>query len=129
MLTQMNGFRILGIRESIVYLQHKLKFNKLRIMFNKTPEQQQAIRNTIKLKMEGRETLTMSEIETICPAVKTPAPSPELRKTLGITDRYVHVPTTQVIEDIQKLGWNPIQACQVNARKRKGYQRHMIKLI
>ena len=40
MLTQMNGFRILGIRESIVYLQHKLKFNKLRIMFNKTPEQQ-----------------------------------------------------------------------------------------
>ena len=50
MLTQMNGFRILGIRESIVYLQHKLKFNKLRIMFNKTAEQQQAIRNTIKLK-------------------------------------------------------------------------------
>ena len=98
-------------------------------MFNKTPEQQQAIRNTIKLKMEGRETLTMSEIETICPAVKTPAPSPELRKTLGITDRYVHVPTTQVIEDIQKLGWNPIQACQVNARKRKGYQRHMIKFV
>ena len=129
MLTQMNGFRILGIRESIVYLQHKLKFNKLRIMFNKTPEQQQAIRNTIKLKMEGRETLTMSEIETICPAVKTPAPSPELRKTLGITDRYVHVPTTQVIDDIMKLGWNPIQACQVNARKRKGYQRHMIKFI
>ena len=98
-------------------------------MFNKTPEQQQAILNTIKLKMEGRETLTMSDIKTICPAVSTPSPSPELRKKLGITDRYVHVPTTQVIEDIQKLGWNPIQACQVNARKRKGYQRHMIKFI
>ena len=68
MLTQMNGFRILGIRESIVYLQHKLKFNKLRIMFNKTPEQQQAIRNTIKLKMEGRETLTMSEIQLLTDA-------------------------------------------------------------
>jgi len=71
----------------------------------------------------------MSDIKTICPAVSTPSPSPELRKTLGITDRYVHVPTTQVIEDIQKLGWNPIQACQVNARKRKGYQRHMIKFV
>ena len=35
MLTQMNGFRILGIRESIVYLKHKLKFNKLKAMFNK----------------------------------------------------------------------------------------------
>ena len=77
-------------------------------MFNTTPEQQQAILNTIKQKMDGRDTLTMSEIETICPSVKTPSPSPELRKTLGITDRYVHVPTTQVIEDIQKLGWNPI---------------------
>jgi len=119
----------LGIRESFVYLRYKLKFNKLKNMFNKTPEQQQAIRNTIKLKMEGRETLTMSDIKTICPAVSTPSPSPELRKKLGITDRYVHVPTTQVIEDIQKLGWNPIQACQVNARKRKGYQRHMIKFI
>jgi len=119
----------LGIEEAFVYLRYKLKFNKLKSMFNKTPEQQQAIRNTIKLKMEGRETLTMSDIKTICPAVSTPSPSPELRKTLGITDRYVHVPTTQVIEDIQKLGWNPIQACQVNARKRKGYQRHMIKFV
>ena len=98
-------------------------------MFNTTPEQQQAILNTIKQKMDGRDTLTMSEIETICPSVKTPSPSPELRKTLGITDRYVHVPTTQVIEDIQKLGWNPIEACQVNARKRKGYQRHMVKFV
>ncbi len=119
----------MGIEEAFVYLRYKLKFNKLKSMFNKTPEQQQAIRNTIKLKMEGRETLTMSDIKTICPAVSTPSPSPELRKTLGITDRYVHVPTTQVIEDIQKLGWNPIQACQVNARKRKGYQRHMIKFV
>jgi len=119
----------LGIEEAFVYLRYKLKFNKLKSMFNKTPEQQQAIRNTIKLKMEGRETLTMSDIKTICPAVSTPSPSPELRKTLGITDRYVHVPTTQVIEDIQKLGWNPIEACQVNARKRKGYQRHMIKFV
>ena len=119
----------MGIEEAFVYLRYKLKFNKLKSMFNKTPEQQQAIRNTIKLKMEGRETLTMSDIKTICPAVSTPSPSPELRKELGITDRYVHVPTTQVIEDIQKLGWNPIEACQVNARKRKGYQRHMIKFV
>ena len=121
----------MGIEEAFVYLRYKLKFNKLfkKVMFNKTPEQQQAIRNTIKLKMEGRETLTMSDIETICPAVSTPTPSPKLRKTLGITDRYVHVPTTQVIEDIQKLGWNPIEALQVNARKRKGYQRHMIKFV
>jgi len=121
----------LGIEEAFVYLRYKLKFKKLikTIMYNVTPEQQQAIQNTIQQKMDARETLTMSDIETICPAVSTPTPSPKLRKELGITDRYVHVPTTQVIEDIQKLGWNPIEAMQVNARKRKGYQRHMIKFV
>jgi len=88
-----------------------------------------ALLNTIKQKMEGREVLTLDEIKTICPAVSTPAPNPELRKKLGITDRYVHVPTTQVIEDVMKLGWEPIQAVQVNARKKKGFQRHMVKFI
>ena len=86
-----------------------------------------ALLNTIKQKMEDREVLTLDEIKTICPAVSTPAPNPELRKKLGITDRYVHVPTTQVIEDVMKLGWEPIQAVQVNARKKKGFQRHMVK--
>jgi hypothetical protein len=79
--------------------------------------------------MANRETLTVDEIKTICPSVSTPAPNPELRKTLGITERYVHVPTTQVIEDIIQLGWEPIQAVQVNARKKKGFQRHMVKFV
>ena len=92
-------------------------------------ENTQHILNTIKEKMDERKTLTLDEIKTICPAVSTPAPNPELRKKLGITDRYVHVPTTQVIEDIMQLGWEPIQAVQVNARKKKGFQRHMVKFI
>ena len=45
----------MGIEEAFVYLRYKLKFNKLKSMFNKTPEQQQAIRNTIKLKMTLRQ--------------------------------------------------------------------------
>lgn len=89
----------------------------------------QSILTTIKSKMDNRETLTVDEIKTICPSVSTPAPNPELRKTLGITERYVHVPTTQVIEDIIQLGWEPIQAVQVNARKKKGFQRHMVKFV
>jgi hypothetical protein len=89
----------------------------------------QSILTTINTKMANRETLTVDEIKAICPSVSTPAPNPELRKTLGITERYVHVPTTQVIEDIIQLGWEPIQAVQVNARKKKGFQRHMIKFV
>jgi len=89
----------------------------------------QSIFTTINSKMANRETLTVDEIKSICPSVSTPAPNPELRKTLGITERYVHVPTTQVIEDIIQLGWEPIQAVQVNARKKKGFQRHMVKFV
>ena len=89
----------------------------------------QSIFATINDKVANRETLTLDEIKTICPSVSTPAPNPELRKRLGITERYVHVPTTQVIEDIIQLGWEPIQAVQVNARKKKGFQRHMVKFI
>ena len=89
----------------------------------------QNILTTINNKVNNRETLTLDEIKTICPSVSTPAPNPELRKRLGITERYVHVPTTQVIEDIIQLGWEPIQAVQVNARKKKGFQRHMVKFV
>ena len=92
-------------------------------------DQRKAILNTIKQKMEKREVLTMDEIKTICPAVATPAPNPALRKVLGVSDRYVHVPTTQVIEDIMKLGWSPIEAISTKARKKVGYQRHMVKFI
>jgi len=90
---------------------------------------QAALLKVIKEKIENRHVLTIDEIKTVCPSVDTPAPRPEMRKLLGITDRYTHVPTTQVIEDIIKLGWEPIQAVQVNARKKKGFQRHMIKFI
>lgn len=90
---------------------------------------QAALLKAVKEKMENRHVLTMDEIKIACPSVDTPAPRPEMRKLLGITDRYTHVPTTQVIEDIIKLGWEPIQAVQVNARKKKGFQRHMIKFI
>ena len=122
------------MENSFVYLFRKLIKNPIKSFIMSEVQDTEfstakQLLNTIKLKMENRETLTMDQIKTICPAVSTPAPSPELRKTLGITDRYVHVPTTQVIEDVMKLGWEPIQACQVNARKRKGYQRHMVKFV
>ena len=122
------------MENSFVYLFRKLIKNPIKSFIMSEVQDTEfstakQLLNTIKLKMENRETLTMDQIKTICPAVATPAPSPELRKTLGITDRYVHVPTTQVIEDVMKLGWEPIQACQVNARKRKGYQRHMVKFV
>lgn len=95
----------------------------------------QQLMNTIKLKVEQRKGLTMDEIKILAPAVATPAPNADVRKLMGLSDKYVHVPTTQVIEDIMEMGWTPIDAVQVNRRKSRkgknqiGFQKHMVKFV
>jgi len=90
----------------------------------------QQLINTVNQKIENRESLTMDELKMICPEISTPEINPELRKHLGISDKYVHVPTEQVIEDVMKLGWSPINAYRVNSRKkRNGVGRHMVKFV
>ena len=90
----------------------------------------QQLINTVNQKIENRESLTMDELKMICPEISTPEINSELRKHLGISDKYVHVPTEQVIEDVMKLGWSPINAYRVNSRKkRNGVGRHMVKFV
>ena len=90
----------------------------------------QQLINTVNQKIENRESLTMDELKMICPEISTSEINPELRKHLGISDKYVHVPTEQVIEDVMKLGWSPINAYRVNSRKkRNGVGRHMVKFV
>ena len=90
----------------------------------------QQLINTVNQKIENRESLTMDELKMICPEISTPEINSELRQHLGISDKYVHVPTEQVIEDVMKLGWSPINAYRVNSRKkRNGVGRHMVKFV
>jgi len=90
----------------------------------------QQLINTVNQKIENRDSLTMDELKMICPEIATPEINPALRQKLGITDRYVHVPTEKVIEDVMKLGWTPINAYRVNSRKkRSGTGRHMVKFV
>jgi hypothetical protein len=89
-----------------------------------------ALLNTVKQKIEERKSLTMDELKMICPEIATPEINPALRQKLGITDKYVHVPTEKVIEDIIELGWTPINAYRVASRgKRNGTGRHMVKFV
>lgn len=89
-----------------------------------------ALLNTVKQKVDERKSLTMDEIKLICPEVSTPEINPALRQKLGITERYVHVPTEKVIEDIMQMGWEPINAYRVNSRKkRSGTGHHMVKFV
>jgi len=90
----------------------------------------QQLINTVNQKIENRDSLNMDELKMICPEIATPEINPALRQKLGITDRYVHVPTEKVIEDVMKLGWTPINAYRVNSRKkRSGTGRHMVKFV
>ncbi len=70
---------------------------------------------------EKNEFLTKDEIREIAPSVFTK--EADKRST---TKHYVHIPTENVIDDMSTLGWNVVDAKQVQARKNAGYQKHML---
>ena len=91
-------------------------------------QRQQAVQNTIDAKVKAHQALTDSDIEFICPvAFKEKMTKSEIKK-LGLSKHYSFVPTSRVINDLRTLGWNPVDAVQVKARKKEtnGYQKHMI---
>ena len=91
-------------------------------------QRQQAVQNTIDAKVKAHQALTDSDIETICPvAFKEKMTKSEIKK-LGLSKHYSFVPTSRVINDLRTMGWNPVDAVQVKARKKStnGYQKHMI---
>ena len=91
-------------------------------------QRQQAVQNTIDAKVKAHQALTDSDIEFICPvAFKEKMTKSEIKK-LGLSKHYSFVPTSRVINDLRTMGWNPVDAKQVKARKSNtnGYQKHMI---
>jgi len=44
----------------------------------------------------------------------------------NVSSAYTHIPTSQVIEDMEKLGWGVVDAKQVKARKGVGFQKHLV---
>lgn len=44
-----------------------------------------------------------------------------------MSEKYTHVPTSIIIEDMAKLGWEVSMVKEVKARKDIGYQKHIVK--
>jgi len=42
------------------------------------------------------------------------------------SEKYTHIPTDRVIEDMEKLGWGVVDAKEVRARKGVGFQKHLV---
>jgi hypothetical protein len=61
--------------------------------------------------------------------IKLSAPSIFTSKAIeGVSKHYTHIPTHQIIDDMDKLGWKVVDAKEVKSRKEKfkGFQKHLI---
>ena len=69
-----------------------------------------------------QEFLSNEQINEICPSVFTSKPS------TTVSEKYTHIPTTRVIEDMRSLGWDVVDAKEVKSRKSKtkGVGKHMV---
>jgi len=70
--------------------------------------------------MMTSKTYSLDEIKTLAPSVFTTDKAPHL------TDKYIQTPTSRVVEDLMKLGWQVTKAQEVRSKKYKGFQKHII---
>jgi len=72
------------------------------------------------LDIKSIEFLSKEQIKEKASSIFTDAPSDTVSK------HYTHIPTSIVMEDMMKLGWNVVDVKQVKARKEVGFQKHLI---
>jgi hypothetical protein len=66
--------------------------------------------------------LSKEELQVQCPVAFATQPT-----NSAVTDKYVHISTEKVIDDLEKLGWLPVEASQRKARGTKTiFSKHMI---
>ena len=74
------------------------------------------------LDLQSNNQLSKDELREIAPSIFSTVPSPEVSK------KYSHIPTDKLIDDMELLGWFPIDAKEVNARTKgtMGFQKHLV---
>ena len=72
--------------------------------------------------LQSAKFMSKEEISKIAPSVFTMNPSNE------VSDKYTHIPTEEVINDMEELGWGVVDAKEVKARTKstKGFQKHLL---
>jgi len=74
------------------------------------------------LDLNASKFLGKKELSEMAPSIFTMTPSTE------VSEKYTHIPTEQVIDDMELLGWKPVDAKEVKARTKntQGVQKHML---
>jgi hypothetical protein len=66
------------------------------------------------------ESLNKEQVKQVAPSVFTKHGSS------NVSDKYSHIPTERVMDDMSALGWNVVDAKEIKARKNQGFQKHML---
>ena len=72
------------------------------------------------LNIEKNTFLNESEIREKAKSIFTVKGAP------GTSEKYAHISTLQIVQDMEKLGWGVVDAKEVRARKGDGYQKHLV---
>ena len=72
------------------------------------------------LNLKNQEFLSKEQIKSKAPSIFTSTASQ------GVSDKYTHIPTSNVIDDMDLLGWKVVDAKEVKARKGIGFQKHLL---
>ena len=72
--------------------------------------------------LQNTEFKSLEELKDICPTIFTE------KGSSNTSDKYVHIPTENVIRDMETLGWFVVDAKQVKTRveAKKGFQKHLV---
>jgi hypothetical protein len=72
------------------------------------------------LNLENSNFINKSEIRSKAPSIFTTTSAP------GTSEKYAHIPTDKIIDDMSALGWGVVDAKEVRARKGIGFQKHLV---
>jgi len=66
------------------------------------------------------ETISKEQVKQVAPSVFTK------HGASTVSEKYSHIPTERVMDDMSALGWNVVDAKEIKARKNQGFQKHML---
>ena len=72
------------------------------------------------LNLNSTTVLDHDQIRSKAPSIFTEQPLDTL------SDKYVFIPTSRLLDDMESLGWQCVDAKEIKARKRKGFQKHLM---
>ena len=68
----------------------------------------------------NQEFISKDQIRQQAPSIFTAQGAP------GTSEKYAHIPTDKIIDDMSALGWGVVDAKEVKARKSVGFQKHLV---